>query len=156
MRVPVLPFLLFAAPALAGPDIRALLVEAARQSDCAFTEDQAEVLFRPLGLGPSDVSPVAQAMVAAGEATVEGNVLRLSPALCAATGTPPAEPAEPAEAMIRMLRENGCRLTQDEARPLLGQYGLTMETADEVADSLMDRNLAREEGEALVLQDCPG
>ncbi len=239
MRFPVVPgllvpLLLLAAPAAAAPDVRTLLIEAARQSGCRMTEDQAEALFTPLGIGKGDVGSVAQAMLAAGEASLDGKDLLLSPQLCAATGAPPApamsakmaavvavfnangclltdanvlpllaeagvteadieamepeigamletglltelddaaktvrlEPplctagmtpaADPDEPLIRMLAENGCRLTQNAAGPLLPAYGLTMKTADAMADSLMDRGLAQAEGEELVLKDCAG
>ena len=53
-----------------------------------------------------------------------------------------------------MLRVNGCALTQDAASGLVGTYGLTMRTADEMADSPMDRGLARVDGDTLVLLNC--
>lgn len=66
----------------------------------------------------------------------------------------PVAASDPAEPLIQMLTENGCTLTPDAAGGLVANYGLTMETADEMADSLMDRGLARLEGDNLVLMNC--
>ena len=66
----------------------------------------------------------------------------------------PMVASDPADGLIRMLRENGCVLTQDAAGGLVADYGMTMETAHEMADSLLDRGLARMEGEGLVLVNC--
>lgn len=229
MRLSALALILSAAPALAQPDIRQLLIDGARASGCVLTDDYAERTFPPLGLTKEDVRPVAEAMIAAGEAELVGGNFELSAGLCdAATGAtePPPSPkaeavlevfrahgcvlteaegmpllaaagiteadmealegefealfdaglltrmgddagtirleeplcsgADAAAPLIRLLRDNGCRMTQDQAAPIVGGYGMTMETADEMADSLLDRGMARLEGEALVLTDCGG
>lgn len=39
---------------------------------------------------------------------------------------------------------------------MVASYGLTMATADAMADDLMTRRLARVEGERLVLEGCEG
>ena len=237
MRLAFLPLLLLAAPAAAGPDVRAMLITMARAGNCVITDDQAEMAFDALGLTKEQIRPVAEAMFASGEASLVDNRFHLSPTLCSAdAAAPPAAPpvpgvtplmgrviavfaangcamseaqgmsrlaaagitedqlgtlrdeterlvaaglidrneetrtitiaaplcqsptvlSDPAEPLIRMLRENGCALTQDAAVPLMARYGLTMQTADEMADSLMDRGLARGEGERLVLEGCGG
>ena len=242
MRLACLPFLLLATPALAEVDIRQIVIDAARTSDCMLTEETAEATFPLMGLTQDQVGPVVEEMRLAGEADVIEGVLHLSPDLCsgaqiegeapteAMVELPPVSPlmvqviavfrdngcsmteaegmpaltaagisedqldslnpeiealmaaglvqiddsegrvtfadalcqgatasddmADPAAPLIQMLSENGCALTQADAEPLLGEYGLTSVAADEMADSLMDRGLAVLEGEALVLQGC--
>lgn len=70
--------------ARARPDPKAILVRAVREAGCTMTEDVAGATLPGLGLTEEVTGEVAEAMVQAGEATLEGGALRLSPALCAA------------------------------------------------------------------------
>lgn len=218
----------------AGPDVRQILINAAAATNCVLTEEAAELTLTVIGLTRDDVRPVAEAMIAAGEATLEGNTLRIAPGLCQAGAAPPpafvpspkmavvidvfraqgcAIPTADTQALltaagitdadgaalekesklmieaglltiptegdatvrmhpplclaaaatvpegangalVRMLSENGCRLTKDQAQGLIGGYGLTMETTIAAAKDLLSQGLAREEGGELVLIAC--
>lgn len=224
-----------ASPAIAEVDIRGLVIEVARASDCMITEEIAETTFPQFGLTQDDVGTVVDEMIAAGEGEIVDNTFHLLGEPCSA-GTvevfpeadpPPVSPlmarviavfrdhgctmneevglpafaaagiseddlaslfdetealvevglmirdeatltitiAEPfcsgaivasdaAEPLVRMLTENGCALTQDEAAGLVGGYGITMDQAHAMAESLVERGLAREQDQDLVLLAC--
>lgn len=234
---PLLPVLLcLANPVLAETDVRQLVIETARASNCVITNEIAETTFPQFGLTQDDVAIVVEEMVLNDEAELIDNALHLSEALCTGSGAvttdaepvvPPVSPlmarvievfrangctmteevglpaflaagiteddlgtlteesdalaaaglmirdettysitiaeplcsgatvaSDPAEPLIRMLTENGCGLTEDEASGLVASYGITMDAAHEMAQGLMDRGLAREEGDKLVLLSC--
>lgn len=225
-----------ATPAMAEIDVRQLVIDTARASNCVITEAIADATFPSYELTLADLDMVLEEMIAAGEGEIAQSAFHLSSELCTGVAAEPpapvippvsplmgrvievfhahgckmteavglpaflaagiteddlgtlsaesdalaeaglmirdettytitiAEPlcsgavvaSDPEEPLIRMLTENGCALTQDEAAALVSDYGITMEAADEMADSLMDRGLARIDGERLVLNDCGG
>lgn len=157
------PLCTAAAPAPAISPKMALVVEVFRQNGCELDEENGMAALKAAGITEADMDAMdaeADALEALGLVTRlddgTGRV-RMQPPLCPGGAAAPAPAsADPAEPLIRMLRENGCRLTQDAAAGLVGGYGLSMEAADEMADSLLDRGLARVEGEALALVDCGG
>ena len=66
------------------PDPMAVLIGALREAGCTMTQEAAADTLPGLGLTEEVTGEVAEAMVRSGEATLEGDALRLSPALCAA------------------------------------------------------------------------
>lgn len=139
-------------PAAAQVDARSAIIAAGRAGGCAITEAQADTIFPALGLSQDAVREAAQAMIAAGEATGEGDTLRLSPAVCGAAGGPAAPvPAvsDVVDTVMQVFRENGCLLTEAAAMPLFAARGITPEAIDAVGSEFE----ALEEAGVFVEQD---
>lgn len=122
---------------------------------CTMTEEVGLPAFLAAGITEDDLGTLTDESDALAES---GFMIRDEATLSITIAEPlcssPVVASDPADGLIRMLTENGCALTQDAASGLVGNYGLTMETADEMADSLMDRGLARVDGDTLVLLNC--
>lgn len=131
-----------------------------QEHGCTMTEEEGEPALAAAGISEEATDALgeeADALVEAGFMLMDEETMAITftEPLCA--GGPVREAAaDPAEPLIRMLSENGCSLTQEAAGALMGDYGVTTLDLDEMADSLMDRGLARVEGEALVLEGCGG
>lgn len=234
MRRLTLVLACLASPAMAEIDVRQLVIDTARASNCVITEAIAEATFPSYELTLADLDMVLEEMIAAGEGEIEESAFHLSSELCFGVAAEPpvpvippvsplmgrvievfhahgckmteavglpaflaagiteddlatlsaesdalaeaglmirdeatytitiAEPlcsgavvaSDPAEPLVRMLSENGCALTQDEAAALVAGYGISMEAAHQMAESLMEQGLAREDGNRLVLLGC--
>lgn len=234
MRRLCLLLLWLANPAFAETDIRGLLVEVARASNCVITEEIAETTFPQFGLTQDDVGAVVDEMISDGEGEIVDSEFHLSSELCTGEASapdvpvvPPVSPlmgrvievfhahgctmtetegmpallaagltednlaslsdesdalteaglmirdettysitfieplcsaakiaTDPAEPLIRMLRDHGCRLSQDKAADQAADYGISMDRAHDMAESLMNRGLALEQGQDLVLLAC--
>ncbi|HMS95832.1 MAG TPA: hypothetical protein PKA03_11545, partial [Tabrizicola sp.] len=97
---------------------------------CTMTEDVGLPAFLAAGITEDDLGTLtdeSDALAASGfmirdEATLS---ITITEPLCSS----PVVASDPADGLIRMLTENGCALTQDAASGLVGDYGLTMETA---------------------------
>lgn len=133
--------LLLASPAAAETDIRQTLMEMANGSGCVISDTQAEEKFTALGLTEDDVGPVAQDMLAKGEAEMQGDSLHLLAPLCTATEAAPAQaevtlpPLSPVMTkIINVFRANGCTMDEATGQPKLEAAGLTEEEIDSVAD----------------------
>lgn len=148
---PVEPFVPPVSPLMAR------VIEVFHANGCAMTEEQGLPAFAAAGITEEELDSLdseGEMLSDAGffvfdEATA---MITIMEPLC----SNPVVGGDPAQPLIDMLADNGCALTQDAAGALVGDYGITMEVADEMADSLMDRGLARIEGESLVLEGCEG
>lgn len=164
-----------AAPPQIAPEISPLMAKVIavfQANGCSMTEDEGEPALAAAGISDEaldGLTPESEALMAAGLMLIdiETTVVTFVEPLCVAgpapEGTAEAAPeaapdamADPADPLIRMLAENGCALTRGAAALLFDGYGITMEEADEMANSLMDRGLARIDGELLVLEACDG
>jgi len=141
-----------AAPAVV--DVRAAVIAALNANGCAMTEDDGPALLQAQGVTMDDSGPVVEAMIAAGEATFDNELLTLSPALCTATAadTTPAAPMTPVDPMQRMLllthmRVNGCALpaqSRDAGMPAM-EHVMTPGVIDNIVAQLLA------DGEATVV-----
>lgn len=148
---PVEPFVPSVSPLMAQ------VIAVFHANGCVMTEEQAMPAFAAAGLSETELDTLE----GEGEALTDAGLFVFDEATAAITVLEPlcSNPVvggDPAEPLISMLTENGCILTQEAAGELVADYGITMEAADEMADSLMDRGLARIEGESLVLEGCGG
>lgn len=146
MRRFTLALALLASPALAETDVRQALIDLANSSACLITEADAEAKFTAMGLTQDDVGPVAQDMMAKGEAEMQGDSFHLLPPLCTATdaaeATAPSTPAEvtlpplsPVMAkIIDVFRANGCAMDEASGQPKLEAAGLTEDDLDSVGE----------------------
>ncbi len=73
----------FCGPATEGADPRRSLVQMLRFHGCALSRADTPNLLVPSGFTPDSAGPIIGAMIAAGEATPDGDVLRLSEEVCA-------------------------------------------------------------------------
>lgn len=73
----------FCGPEAEGADPRRSLVQILRFHGCALERADTPNLLVPSGFTPDSAGPIIGAMVAAGEATPDGDVLRLSDEVCA-------------------------------------------------------------------------
>ena len=131
------------------------VIEVFRAHGCAMTEDEGVPALLAAGITEAELDTLVDESDALAKAgwmirDMETMTIRFEEQICQGA----VVAADPAETLIRMLREHGCGLTQDEAAGLVGDYGTTMEAADAMADSLMERGLARQEGDRLVLEAC--
>ena len=122
------------------------------ENGCTMTEDQGLPAFAAAGISEAELDTLqdeSQMLSDDGFDEATSRITVMEP-LC----SNPVVGGDPAQPLIDMLSDNGCALTQAAAGALMGDYGITMETADEMADSLMDRGLAHVEGDLLVLNGC--
>ncbi len=122
---------------------------------CSMTEENGLPAFAAAGITEADLDTLqdeSQMLSDAGLFVFDAATSKITvmEPLC----SNPVVGGDPAQPLIDMLSDNGCALTQAAAGALIGDYGITMEAADEMADGLMDRGLAHTEGELLVLNDC--
>lgn len=174
-----LGFALAASPALAfTPDRAAMMVDAVRANGCAMTGEQAEGALAPLGLDGIEVQMFVDTLFGAGLVTMSDDMeeLRLSEALCAATGEeslalivgafemqdtaleawrPTFTPERGAE-FIAALRGAGCSLTEAGAAEVLVPLGFTPEESRDVVTVLIESEMAGidDEGVALTLSEA--
>lgn len=73
----------FCGPGTEGAEPRRALVEILRYHGCSLSRADTANLLVPAGFTPDTAGPVIGAMIAAGEATPEGDLLVLSEAVCA-------------------------------------------------------------------------
>lgn len=133
----------------------AVMTQAVRLNGCVMAEANAEALLADFGLDRSNATPFAEALIASGAATLtDGEIFRLSPAVCAgaelAAAPVAAEPFDARAVLVLALANNGCAMSETEAEVLLPPLGLTMDTAETVADALIAEGLARFDGESLI------
>lgn len=137
--------------------LMARVIEVFHANGCTMDEDKGMPALLAAGITEAELETLddeTEALVEAGlmiqdEATF---TITIAEPLCSGA----IASAEPAEPLIRMLTEHGCALSQDEAAGLIAGYGITMDSAHEMAESLIERGLAREEGEKLLLANCGG
>jgi hypothetical protein len=148
---------LCAPPAAPNEDPLDVLLRVFRENGCVLNETNGKPLLEAAGLTEAmfeALEPRLEAMMTAGQITRLGDAadsVRIEEPLC--SGGPATDPSDP---LIRMLRDNGCRLTEAEAKVLAPQYGTAFEALDNMADALMDSGRARGEGEVLILEGCGG
>lgn len=129
------------------------VIEVFRANGCAMTEDFGMPALLAAGITETELDSLegeTETLMEAGLMTIDDTGITVSEPLC----SNPVITDEPSQPLIDMLADNGCALSQEAAAALVGGYGMTMEMADEMADDLMDRGLARIEGDNLVLSDC--
>jgi hypothetical protein len=162
LALPAALLLLLPLPAAAEVDARSAIIAAGRSGGCAITEAQAQVVFPALGLTQDQVREAAQAMIEAGEATGEGDTLRLSAALCDAGASPAPARSPLVETVLQVFRENGCLLSGAQALPLLAARGIDeaqVEAAEPEFEALIAAGTLVEVGDdtyRLVDPACPG
>jgi hypothetical protein len=137
--------------------LMARVIEVFRQNGCTMTEETGMPALAAAGISEADLDSLRQETEALVEARLvvrdeAALTIRIAEPLCSGA----VVAADPAEPLIRMLEAHGCALTQEEAEGLVADYGITLKVADEMADSLMERGLARQEGSRLVLEGCGG
>ena len=135
--------------------LMARVIEVFHANGCSLNEDKGLPAFLAAGITEDDLGTLSSESDALTETGMmirdeTTSTITIAEPLC----SNPVVALDPAEPLIRMLTENGCALTQDAASGLVADYGLTMERGDEMADSLMDRGLARVDGDTLVLLNC--
>jgi hypothetical protein len=159
-----------------APDVSATMAQVIavfQAHGCTMTEDEGMPALEAAGLTEETLDGIndeSEALMEAGLMVMDEAALTITftEPLCTAGDAAEATEADagadagaeagtdPADALIRMLSENGCALTQEAAWALMADYEVTELELDEMADSLMDRGLARVEGEELILEGCGG
>lgn len=144
----------------AAPEVSPLMAQVIgvfKQNGCVLSDENGQAAMLAAGISEDQLDSLAEetdALVAAGLMVRDevAATVTINEPLCpgAVAGADPAEP------LIQMLRANGCDLTIDEAEAALDDHGVSMPMLQDMAESLISRNLARGEGDLLILENCSG
>ena len=144
------------------------------ENGCEMAEADARSLMPAAGLRMDQAYRIADAMVAAGEATYSdsGAVLQISSARCAASDRPAALPeaglATPAEApaenmetkdpragVLAMLAANNCEVSQSNVGAMIGAAGLEFGPTIQILSQMMADGTATSPDGGQTLQVAP-
>ena len=130
-----------------GEQSREALLTALAMNECAVTESETAAVFGAQGFDGEFVRRELGEMVLDGTAFLEGGrVLRVTAEHC-----PPVEPVPtPAQEFRRMIEENGCTISDREAREL----GIDLDRMRRVAQVWMESGAATVQGRTLTLAEC--
>lgn len=156
---------LLAAPALAfSPERAGIMVDAVRANGCQMAGSEASGALEPLGLDAIEVQSFVEVLYAADLVTLsdDSELLILSEGLCAADADaamemivaafaaqelglepwrPDFEPARGA-ALIGILRDNDCAMTDEQAAVILPGQDFSPELTRDIVSLLLDVGLA--------------
>lgn len=143
---------------VADPAVVAALITAVTANGCQMTEDEADPLLDPLGYPQDAIRAAADALVTSGQATFVDDTFVLGSDLCGggtdsveapvmADETPTEADGEvdamdPRAQFLSALRDNDCRMFEDDADTMLPAYGLTMDMTSAIAEELITSNEA--------------
>lgn len=140
----------------AGASPADILFGAVQASGCTMSEAEAEATLPGLGLDMEQAEDIAGGWIAEGKAEFRGNELVLLAPFCTAAATGGGTGGDTAggsdaDRMAAAIRENGCRMTGDEAEATLVPLGFSEDTAGTIAQQWIADGLATFEGDSLVL-----
>lgn len=155
-----------AVPALARSEAqsRALFIEIAEDVGCILSEREGRDLLPKRGMSMNESERIVEAMIDEGTATFKDGTLRLTGDIChsklpkTAATTDMPDDEFPGEKFLRLVRENGCSMNEDQAEAILPRNGIDLESAEDMLKVWVGLGLAEFDGDTLVLGDglCGG
>ncbi len=142
---------------------RALFIQIAEDHGCKMSEKEGRAVMPEYGMSMDESEPIVEAMIDEGTATFKKGILRLTGDICHSS-----QPKTPAagngdsenlgDKFLRLVRENGCSMTEDQAEAILPGNGIDLETAENILEVWVKLNQATFNGDTLRLGDvlCGG
>ncbi len=135
----------------------AMLAEMISANGCTLTDAESETLLDGTSITEDEAAEIVMEWLVSGQATLENDILTLSPDLCTATtGGMTLDPR--GELLRTAIKGTGCSMTEAQAEATLPPLGMDLEEAEDIAGAWIDQGLASFEGRALVLDPgfCAG
>lgn len=142
---------------------RTLFIQIAEDHGCKMSEKEGRAVMPKYGMSMDESEPIVGAMLEEGTATFSKGILRLTGDICHSS-QPKAPTASAADAentgdkFLRLVRENGCSMTEEQAEAILTLNGIDLKTAEDILEVWVKLKQATFDGDALVLNDvmCGG
>jgi len=137
------------------------------QHGCVLSQKDAPLVLGGNGISKQESRVIVEELMGAGQAFLEGSDLRLSPEICTSQDPSDQSNAEAVKSILdkhaqflKLVQENGCKMSEDDAEAILPPHGISMEEAEDIFGSWLASGQAKFEfeGDVLMLGDelCAG